>query len=126
MLLGKGDVTFTRGVSATLGSYADALRSPNASALGDFNGDSRPDLVATDPRTGTIYIQLNEVGWIVPGALWISDAPAVTEGNTGTVNAIFTVTLAEALVADPPPPGAPIVLVAFGPGLGIEAALLRA
>ena len=40
-------------------------------------------------------MQLNEVGWLVPGTLAISDATAVTEGNAGTVNAVFTVTLAE-------------------------------
>jgi hypothetical protein len=100
VLLGKGDGTFTRGVSSIVGSYPDAARLPNASALGDFNGDSRPDLVATDPRTGKIYVQLNEVGWIVPGALSISDAAPVTEGNAGTVNAVFTVTLDEAPAAN--------------------------
>ena len=100
VLLGRGDGTFMRGVSSTIGSYADAVRSPNASALGDFNGDSRPDLVATDPRTGKIYVQLNELGWTVPGTLSISDAAPVTEGNAGTVNAVFTVTLAEAPAAN--------------------------
>jgi Calx-beta domain/FG-GAP-like repeat/FG-GAP repeat len=102
-LLGKGDGTFERGVSSTLGKYPDPayLASfSNASALGDFNGDSRPDLVATDPRTGKIYQQLNEVGWVIPGTLEISDAAPVTEGNTGTVNAVFTATLAEAPAAN--------------------------
>ena len=100
VLLGKGDGTFTRGVSTTLGVYADAQQLLNASALADFNADSRPDLVATDPRTGKIYVQLNEPGWLVPGTLSISDATPVTEGNTGTVNAVFTVTLAEAPAAN--------------------------
>ena len=100
VLLGKGDGTFTRGISTTLGTYPDPGNWPNASALGDFNGDSRPDLVATDPRTGKIYVQLNEVGWLIPGTLSISDAAAVTEGNTGTVNSVFTVTLAEAPAAN--------------------------
>jgi alkylresorcinol/alkylpyrone synthase len=45
-------------------------------------------------------------------------------GNMSSPSILFV--LAESMVADPPPPGAPIVLAAFGPGLGIEAALLRA
>ncbi len=45
-------------------------------------------------------------------------------GNMSSPSVLFV--LAESLIAEPPPPGAPIVLAAFGPGLGIEAALLRA
>jgi alkylresorcinol/alkylpyrone synthase len=44
-------------------------------------------------------------------------------GNMSSPSVLFV--LAESMQAAPPPPGAPIVLAAFGPGLGIEAALLR-
>jgi hypothetical protein len=95
VLLGSGNGTFARGISSTVTSYPDYAIS-HASALGDFNGDGRPDLVTTDSRNAKVFVQLNEPGWIVPGALSISNADAVTEGHTGTVNAVFTVTLAEA------------------------------
>lgn len=45
-------------------------------------------------------------------------------GNMSSPSVLFV--LAEALSASDLPPGAPIVLAAFGPGLGVEAALLRA
>jgi hypothetical protein len=97
VLLGFGDGTFSRGVSSTVRSYADYVSSStNASALGDFNADGRPDLVATDPANHKVFTQLNQPGWIIPGTVALSDAAMVTEGNTGTVNAVFTVTLNDA------------------------------
>ncbi|MEA2734469.1 MAG: hypothetical protein QOE14_920 [Humisphaera sp.] len=102
VLLGNGNGTFSRGVSSTTATYAgEAYPSPpNTSALVDVNSDARPDVVATDPRNNKLLVQLNEPGWIIPGTLSISDAAAVTEGNTGTVNAVFTVTLADAPAAN--------------------------
>lgn len=44
-------------------------------------------------------------------------------GNMSSPSILFV--LAEALAEREPPPGAPAVLVAFGPGLGVEAVLLR-
>ena len=44
-------------------------------------------------------------------------------GNMSSPSVLFV--LAEALAAAPPPPGRAGVIAAFGPGLGIEAALLR-
>jgi len=44
-------------------------------------------------------------------------------GNMSSPSVLFV--LAEALASAPPPPDSWIVLAAFGPGLGIEAALLR-
>ncbi len=104
VLLGIGNGTFSRGVGSTLRSYLDVgPRTSNATALGDFNADGRPDVVTTDPAGGRIFVQLNQPGWIVPGTVSIGDTPVVTEGNSGTTNAVFTVTL-----DTPPSPAASV------------------
>ncbi len=60
----------------------------------DFNGDGRPDFATANGSSNTVSILLNDGTWLDASApsLQISDA-TVTEGNTGTVNATFTVTL---------------------------------
>jgi hypothetical protein len=108
VLLGFGDGTFSRAVSSTVRSYPE--RGPqefNAVALGDFNADGLPDLATTDPANDRAFAQLNQPGWIIPGTVSISDAAAVTEGHSGTVNAVFTVTL------DQPPSPAATVTVGY-------------
>jgi chitinase len=71
--------------------------SPVALAVGDFNGDGRPDAVTANASSNTVSVLLNDGVW--PGQslprLQIGDA-TVTEGNTGTVSATFTVTLSAA------------------------------
>ena len=62
-------------------------------ALADLNGDSQPDLVATEPAANAATVNLNQGGWVAPVAVGIGDATAVIEGHSGTVNAVFTVTL---------------------------------
>src|SRR5262245_37827859 len=64
-------------------------------AVGKFNGDARPDVAVTVPGTGNVAVLLNDGLWPALDApsISISDAPAVTEGNAGTVNANFTVSL---------------------------------
>jgi hypothetical protein len=94
VLLGYGDGTFAHPHTTTLGSRA-GYGITNSSATGDFNGDNRPDLLATDPLNDTFYVQLNQNDWVLPGTLSVGDA-TVTEGHSGTVNAVFTVTLAAA------------------------------
>jgi hypothetical protein len=91
VLLGYGDGSFSLPITTTLRTFP-GYTSTNNTALGDFNGDSRPDMVATDGPTSSVLVQLNQNNWVLPGILRISDAVAVTEGNTGTVNAGFTVT----------------------------------
>jgi hypothetical protein len=92
-LLGKGDRTLTYVGAHDVGS------SPSAIAVGDFNGDGRPDAATADAGSSTVSVLLNDGTWPPPPpppppppALRIGDV-TVTEGNTGGVMAVFTVTL---------------------------------
>ena len=70
-------------------------------AVGDFNGDGRPDVAVANAGSGTVSVLLNDGGWPDRNApsLSIGDA-TVTEGNAGTVDAVFTVTLSAAYDRD--------------------------
>jgi hypothetical protein len=89
LLLGFGDGTF-----ADHEEFGGSV----PSAVADFNGDGRPDLaVAHFDSMNTVSIFLNDAAPPPPPSplLRIGDT-AVTEGNTGTVAAKFTVTLSAA------------------------------
>jgi len=92
-LLGNGN-----GALAYAGAYAVGS-SPSAIAVGDFNGDGRPDVATANAGSNTVSVLLNDGIWTpappTPPTVRIGDA-TVTEGNTGTVNATFTVTLSAA------------------------------
>src|SRR5262249_38502552 len=77
---------FSSAVYSDLGAY------PWAAAAGDFNGDGWLD-AATANSTSDVSVLLNVHSWPSPPppAVFIGDA-AVTEGNTGTVNATFPLT----------------------------------
>src|SRR5439155_22943290 len=62
-------------------------RANAGSAVGDFNGDGRPDVA--DAGSDGVWVGLNDGAW--PDVLSIGGV-TVTEGNTGTVEAVFTVT----------------------------------
>ena len=74
---------------------AGAGSSLSALAVGTFNGDARSDLAATIPGAGSVAVLLNDGVWPALDApsISISDATSVAEGNVGTVNASFTVSL---------------------------------
>lgn len=92
-LLGNGNGTLTYE-----GAHATGL-SPKAVAVGDFNGDGRPDAAAANAGSNTVSVLLNDGTWPPlpppPPTVRIGDV-IVTEGNTGTVAATFTVTLSAA------------------------------
>jgi hypothetical protein len=90
VLLGYGDGSFALPQTSDLGSH-DGFGSFGSSVLRDFTGDGAPDLATADYYNGVVVAR-NAANWVVPAALTISDA-TVTEGNGGTVQATFTVTL---------------------------------
>ena len=70
--------------------------SATAVAAGDFNGDGWLDVATANSTGNTVSVLLNDRTWgVTPPTISISDAPMITEGNTGTVNATFTVTLSK-------------------------------
>jgi hypothetical protein len=90
-LLGKGDGTFSPPIAAAVGT------GPAGVAIGDFNGDGRPDAALTNIGSANVSVLLNDGAWPPPNAPTLSiNSVSVTEGNTGTTNANFTVTLSAA------------------------------
>jgi hypothetical protein len=91
VLLGAGGGAFRPPVNAAAGSY------PYGVAVGDFNGDGRPDAATTNPSSSNASVLLNDGTWPALSApsLAVNDV-TVTEGNTGTVSATFTVSLSAA------------------------------
>jgi hypothetical protein len=91
VVLGRGDGTFSPAVTSPTGSY------PNGVAAKDFNGDGWCDLVTANNSGGNASVLINDHSWPSPDApsVNINDV-TVTEGNTGSVNATFTVSLSAA------------------------------
>jgi hypothetical protein len=92
VMLGRGDATLTPPIDHAAGVQ------PIAVAAGDFNGDGRADVAAANAGSGNVSVLLNNGVWPAFNApsLSIIGDPTITEGNTGTLNAVFTVTLSSA------------------------------
>ncbi len=92
VLIGKGDGTFNGPLNSAAGP------SPLSVAVGDFDGDGFPDVAAANATSsGTVSVLIN-AGDFPPAdapSVSLGDAP-VTEGNTGTTVAEFTVSLSAA------------------------------
>ena len=56
-MLGNGNGTLTY-----VGAYAVGS-SPSAIAVGDFNGDGRPDVAAANGGSNTVSVLLNDGNW---------------------------------------------------------------
>jgi hypothetical protein len=90
VLLGKGNGTFVASVAYSLGPYDYA-----STTLADFNGDGFADLAAVDRNAGVIVHMNTGDGSPPAPELRIVDS-SVAEGNSGTTNITFTVTLTHA------------------------------
>ena len=91
VLLGLGTGTFTPPVPSESSSYLSGV------AAGDFNGDGWADAAAANSSGNSASVFVNDQTWPpldAPSAS-ITDA-SVTEGNTGSIVANFTVSLSAA------------------------------
>jgi hypothetical protein len=86
VLYGRPDGTFSAPLNIATVPGAYAL------AVGDFNGDGWLDVAAASPNGDQVSVLLNDQTWpAAPASLSIDDV-TVTEGDSGTVAAVFTVT----------------------------------
>jgi hypothetical protein len=86
LLYGDVNGTFSAPVPFATGLYPWSLASD------DFNGDSCPDLVTANAGGSTVSVLLNDQNWPPPPpSLSINDV-TVTEGDSGTIAVVFTVT----------------------------------
>jgi Calx-beta domain/FG-GAP-like repeat/FG-GAP repeat len=73
---------------------------PVALVTGDFNGDGRLDVATANANANSVSVLFNDqLSPVLPPGVSVSDA-TVTEGNSGTVNATFTLTLSKPTNAD--------------------------
>lgn len=90
VFLGRGDGAFTPGIDSA------AVSDTYSVAAGDFNGDGWPD-AATANNGSNVSVLINDHSW--PPAdlplITVNDV-TVSEGNTNTVYAVFTVSLSAA------------------------------
>lgn len=102
LMLGNGD-----GTLRFFGAFATGT-SPSGVVVGDFNRDGRPDAAVSNAgyQSRNVSILLNDDNWETPPPpppappeLSISDV-TVTEGDTGTRDAIFTLTLSKPATVD--------------------------
>ncbi|NCS31494.1 MAG: hypothetical protein GPJ18_24460, partial [Microcystis aeruginosa F13-15] len=95
VLLGTGTGSFGPATNFSVGSY------PIPVTVGDFNGDGKSDLATANLYGNNVSVLLNAdptatVTITDPSiSLTINDV-TVTEGNSGTTNAVFTVSLSSA------------------------------
>jgi Calx-beta domain/FG-GAP-like repeat len=88
VFLGNGDGRFAPPIT-TAGSFG-------APVVADFNTDGRLDAAAANWESDSLSVLINDGDWsFPPPSVSVSDV-TVTEGNTGTVNATFTLTLSDA------------------------------
>jgi hypothetical protein len=89
-LLSKGDGTLSLPITVAAGTF------PSAVAAGDFNG-GLPDVAVANSVSNNVSVLLNDGAWPDPnGPALTINSVSVTEGNSGTTNATFTVSLSAA------------------------------
>ena len=95
LLYGNGDGTVTSPVPFATGT------NPYRVAADDFNGDGWLDAATANNGDGTASALINDQSWPEPPAPFVNiNDVSVTEGNTGSVNATFKVSLTAAASQD--------------------------
>ena len=92
VLLGNGEGSFAVPLTSVLGSEQNYSYFADL-AIADLTGDDLPDLVAIDPYFNKAIVAANDGDWDPPPSISISDADLVVEGDTDTINAVFTVSI---------------------------------
>src|SRR5262245_11314899 len=91
VMLGGGDGSFRPPLNSLAGT------GPTALTAGDFNGDTHPDLAVANYSSNNASVLINDNVWPALDAPSLSiDDVSIVEGNVGTTNAAFTVTLSAA------------------------------
>lgn len=89
VLLGYGDGSFSLPTSSAIDSHA-GFDSFTIAALGDFNGDARPDLAAIDWSANAVAVALNRNDWSGLAIIHVGGFPSTSSaGVAGT----FAVTI---------------------------------
>jgi Calx-beta domain/FG-GAP-like repeat len=74
---------------------------PWAIAAGDFDGDTWLDAATANQGTDIVSVMINDTSWPEPAPPTVSiNNVAVTEGNTGTTDATFTIRLSNVFSQD--------------------------
>jgi len=91
VLLGLGNGVFSPGLPSESDAYLSGV------AVGDFNGDGWQDAAASNDSGNSASVFTNDITWppLDAPTLSITDA-SVTEGNSGSITANFTVSLSAA------------------------------
>jgi Calx-beta domain/FG-GAP-like repeat len=100
----SGDSSFEVGVvlrradgSALPTMLFPAGPSVSGTAVGDFNGDRRPDVAAANAGSHDVSVLLNDGAWPAMDAPAVGvNNQAIKEGNAGTTAVVFTLTLSAA------------------------------
>lgn len=104
VLLGNGNRTFAQPIAVDFGTI-HGISSFTSALLADFDGNGSPDLATSEsfaadvystPTYRGLYVALNDGTWVAPPPSITLNDVTVTEGNTGTRSATFTVTLSAA------------------------------
>jgi hypothetical protein len=92
VLLGNGVGSFALPLTSNFGTELNYYDSLPDVALEDLDGDDLPELLTVDYYSGEAVVASNDGNWNPPPSITISDA-TVVEGDAGTVNLEFTVSI---------------------------------
>jgi hypothetical protein len=89
LLFGNGDGTFQSARNFSAGSGSG----PNGIAVGDFNGDGRPDIAVADQNSGTASVLLSNLVSATAGQTFTAPLATFTDANPLAQSSNFTATV---------------------------------